>query len=692
MNKRFYRMVASKSALHRESDTSLDVTGYVRTLIVMVLLLSLPFLLFWQVWWPDPAQRMAFEPGDFTDQHVPMRRLAVRQWRAGRMPLWDPYTYGGQPLAASGLFQVFYPLGAWQLLFSELPQKALELEALVHLGLAGIFTFLLAERLTGSWQAGLVAGLTFSWSGLLTSWPLLQFWVVETMIWLPAALWLLETGLRRRAWPWILGAAVVYSCSILAGHGQTVLYSAYLSAAYLLWRGRALDLPWTFVLKVGAVIAVLTLALTAFQWLPTVEHVRLSARADWGYADRAQGFRVEELRYLVQPRPGAWSPLYVGWVPLALAAASPWLGRKKGDVLFWLGVVAVALLLSLGGNGFLYPLFYRIAPGFAVFRHQERIAYLVALGLAVLAGYSFAGLRARWPLPKWVLPLVLLLIGGDLYRANNGVILAPAASAPTFGPTPASTYLAVHVAAPDRVSSESHLPGDGNAGMVYQLRDVTGNNPVQLGGYQLTLEIVPEVRWWQLLNVDYVLTERTFDFPGITEAHAFPGTDLRVHALDLGQRPVWITHDVELMPNQEAAIYFTSDVGKVDPLRTAVLETAPDPAPQPARGEELAEITTFAPQRIEADVTLSAPGVVVFSEIAYPGWIVHVNGERVSSLRAFGLLRAVALPAGDHEIVWRFRPVSVYVGATLTILTILGLGGAFIVRQKRSQRSVHELN
>jgi hypothetical protein len=434
------------------------------------------------------------------------------------------------------------------------------------------------------------------------------------------------------------------------------------------------------VLKVGVVIAVLTLGLTAFQWLPTVEHVRLSARADWGYAERAQGFQLEELRYLVQPRPGEWSPLYVGWVPLALVAASLWLERKRGEVFFWLGVVAVALLLSLGGNGFLYPLFYRIAPGFAVFRHQERIAYLVVLALAVLVGYGFAGLRSRWSLPRWVLPLILLLVGADLYRANNAVILEPAASAPTFGPTQASVYLSTHAAAPTRISSESHLPGDGNAGMVYQLRDVTGNNPVQLSSYQLMLEIVPEVRWWQLLNVDYVLTERTFDFPGITEAHALPNAGLRIHALDLGQRPVWITHDVELMPTQEAAIYFTSDVGKVDPLQTAVLETAPDPAPQPARGEERATITDFGPHRIEAEVTLSAPGVVVFSEIAYPGWTAYVDGERVSSLRAFGLLRAVALSAGEHEVVWRFQPVSVCVGAVMSVLTVLGLAAALLVR------------
>ena len=45
-----------------------------------------------------------------------------------------------------------------------------------------------------------------------------------------------------------------------------------------------------------------------------------------------------------------------------------------------------------------------------------------------------------------------------------------------------------------------------------------------------------------------------------------------------------------------------------------------------------------------AEATLSAPGVLVFSEVWYPGWVVRVDGRRLPSLRAYGMLRAVALP------------------------------------------------
>ncbi len=655
-----------------------------------LLLILLPFVLFWQLWWPDPTIRLGFAYGDFHEQNYPIRRYVAQEWRQGRMPLWDPYTFGGQPAAGSSLFQTFYPPGFWQTLFADLPRRALELEAVFHLGLAGLFTFLFLYELTGRLDAAFIGGFVFSWGGLLTSWPTLQFWILETMVWMPGGLWLLERGLKRRSCWWGVAAAIPYSFSILAGHGQTVLYSAYLSGAYLLWRAVQLRLSWRFVLRMALTVGGLTLAFSAMQWLPSVEMVPISHRADWTYADLAQGFQVRELLGILRPNLGEWSPLYVGWIPLTLVLLSPLLAwrfarESLGDVGFWLIVAVLSLLLALGQNGFLYSFFYRFAPGFNVFRHQERIAYLFSFSLAVLATHGFSALTQMQWWPRWGLVAIVLLTGVDLYRANNGVILAPPSLEVDLYETQVSRFLGDHLAAPvTRFNSEGLLPGDGNAGLVYRLRDVTGNNPIRLGAYELTLQIVPEVRWWQLFNVEYVVTRRTFDYPGISLAFEDTEGDIRVHRLEFDQQPVWITHDVDVMPNQEAAIYFTSDMGKVDPLQTAVLETAPDPAPQPAAGPESARITDFSPHRVAAEVELSAPGVVVFSEIDYPGWVAYANGERVESLRAFGILRAVALPAGEWEIEWRFRPLTVYAGLALCGVTVLGLSIGLVYQRNRS--------
>lgn len=648
-----------------------------------LLLLLLPFLFFWQVWWPDPAYRLAFEEGDFTLQYFPMQFFAARSYRQGRLPLWSPYTYSGEPVVAESLYAVFYPLSLWRLLLPTFSPFILEIEVLVYLGLATVSTFLLVRELTENLAAGVLAGVAFGLGGFLTSYPMLQVAILQVALWLPVGLWLLERALQRRSLIALGLAGIAFGAAVLGGHFQTFLYIVYLTAAYFLFRVFYLHLDLRFALKAAVLLAVIVVGVGAPQWLPSAEIAGRSPRADLSYEAVAHGFALDDLWGLVRPNLGEWSPLYVGWIPLALALLAVF-ALRKAETWFWAAVVLVALLLSLGGNGFLYPLFHAVAPGFDLFRDQERSALLVTFGLAILAGYGYDLLVRRWPWLGKAGPVLLVLALFNLYYANQGAVLQPL---PPGGYTPSSevvTYLQAEQDAVARISSESNLPLGGNAGLYYGLRDVTGDGPLHQAHYDLFLELVPEVRWWQLLNVEHVVTERTFDYPGISLALDDVEQNVRVHRLDFNQRPVWITHDVEVMPNQEAAIYFTSDMGRVDPVQTAVLETAPDPAPRPVTGAESARITDFSPHRVVAEVELSAPGVVVFSEIDYPGWIAYANGERVERLRAFGILRAVALPAGEWEIEWRFRPLTVYVGLALCAVTVLGLSVGFAYRKMRS--------
>ncbi|MEY3591395.1 MAG: hypothetical protein RLZZ38_351, partial [Bacteroidota bacterium] len=64
-----------------------------------------------------------------------------------------------------------------------------------------------------------------------------------------------------------------------------------------------------------------------------------------------------------------------------------------------------------------------------------------------------------------------------------------------------------------------------------------------------------------------------------------------------------------------------------------------------------------------------AKQLVVFSEMYYPaGWSCYIDGYAVASLRANYLLRGVVVPAGKHKIEWKFEPLSVSRGNTLSML------------------------
>lgn len=662
-------------------------------------LLILPFVLFWPAWSPVADLRQTFAYGDFVEQYYPMRTFAAGEWRQFRLPLWDPYTYAGTPAAAASLFAAFYPFNLWLALFSHpFPFIALELEALLHLGLAGVFTLLLVRRWTGRTGAGLIAGAAFSLGGFLTSYPVLQLGILETAIWLPAGLWLLEGGLAGRDLRRIALAGLVFACALLAGHPQTFLYIVYVTAAVFAFRAWRLWTPWRFAVGAALALAAIAAGVSAVQWLPSLELARLSPRADLSYAEVSNGFAAAELWGLLRPNPGQWSPLYVGWAPLGLIAVALALaalpGRRalwrngqatgRADVFFWLAVAATALLLALGRNGFLYPLAHDFAPGFSVFRNQERAAFVVSFALAVLAGYGTAPLlnARRWPRAAvWSgLGLLLALTFADLYRTNHGLALAPAGD--YFPRTPIVYHLQTTGPADWRTSTEGLLPGDGNAGHVFRIRDISGNSPLHLAAYDSFLAHVPEERFWRLLNVQHLLTQRRLDHGAL--APVLAEADRQLYQVFVAAQPAWIVHDVRLAADAADALAATADPA-LDPTVTAVLEQAPSPLPQPATGRETAQLVRFEPQRLVVEAELSAAGLLISSEVFYPGWVARVDGRQVPTLRAFGLLRAVALPAGRWRVEWRYRPLSAYAGLALSGMTLLACAVLFRCIRKESK-------
>jgi len=656
---------------------------------------------FWRIWWPDSALRQVFRYGDFVEQHYPMRVFVADEYRHGRLPLWDPYTFGGEPAVAMSLFAPYYPLGLWQTIFPKLPFEALQIEAIFHLGLAGAFTFLFVRRLTGHAAAGLIAGLAFSLGGYLTSYPMLQLIILETAVWLPAGLWLLDRALAARSLARVAVAGALFGFSVLAGHPQTFLYVGYAAAAYFIFRAVRWRLPIRFALPAAMILGAATLGLSAAHWLPGLQMYGLSPRAGLTYDEIANGFRPAELWGLLRPNPGQWSPLYVGVFPLALAlfGLARW---RKAETWFWAGLGLIALLLSLGRYGFLYPLFYRIAPGFATFRDQERIALLVSFSLAVLAGYGTAammegrrttderrktkdegqgGARHRLlpPDSQLLIPALALLTFVDLFRANQGVILQTPPPGGYFAKTPIVTHIQ-SVSAPGwRTSSEGLLPGDGESGLVFQIRDIVGSGPLYLAAYDRFLAQTPEERWWRMLNVQHLITRRDLSHGALKLVRQ--DGDVRLYQVFQQGALAWIVHDAELAADQATALRATA-APEFDPFQRAVLEQPPAPRPQPPTGAERVALVTFENQRVVVDVILTAPGVVVLSEMAYPGWNVRANGQKADALRAYGLLRAVALPAGNWRIEWRFEPLIAYGGlavslATMTIICVGAWGARF---------------
>ena len=101
-------------------------------------------------------------------------------------------------------------------------------------------------------------------------------------------------------------------------------------------------------------------------------------------------------------------------------------------------------------------------------------------------------------------------------------------------------------------------------------------------------------------------------------------------------------------------------------------------------------ITAYEPNRLTYDVNSGKGGVLVFSEIYYPGWTATVDGEPVELGRVDYVLRAMNVKPGRHEVVLSFFPKSVnttetvaYVAYGALLLILLGAGYLEYRRRKR---------
>ncbi len=718
-----------------------------RDLVVLAVLAGLVLLFFWRIWTPRAEDRAVFPPGDFTDQFWMFRVYEARAFAQGRLPLWSENFNSGHPFLADVQSAVFYPISlVWTLIVvavrgADFTLLDLELEAIFHFILAGAFTYLFARRVLNSRVAALVSAITFTFSGYLTSYPPQQLAILETATWLPLILLLIHLA-QYRGGAYYLGAGAALGVAALAGHPQTFLFVLYAAAIYFFWESRNhaksfahYGLRFIFVLLIAA-------GISAAQWLPTLEYQMLSTRAAIGWEEAARGFRtVDPLQMILPGYVSLASPLYVGIVPLWLALFALFANRSR-EKIFW-GLLALgSLLLAFGAFVFAYALAYLFAPGAAMFRGQERLALVVSFALAMLAGYGMRDLvradipvrmfRRAWALlpagitiaalmlfsfyiagaqrasPRlgyladragltlllfvlaaivigarlpsenrgkgWGWGLLLALITFDLFTVGSQIYNVEAA--PRFPDSP--LIQTIHAERGTfRVVNEGKLPG--HFGIAYRLEEIGGISPLRVARYATLLDELPEEKLWHLLGVRYAITGRT----GFADAEMI-ANDGKTYLLRLNHtmpRAWFVTSAIQNADDAQTLAAMQSDA--FDPRTIAYLA---DALPFPIQG-----VGTATFQKIDAEhsrITLTAPqdGLLMISQVHYPGWRAMVDGIETPIVRADLALSAVPARAGAQQVELGYDPWTVKAGIGITAATVACLIGALAMRGRGQAR------
>ena len=351
----------------------------------------------------------------------------------GRLPLWNPHTFGGWPFLANPQAQVFYPTSLLYL-WMPLPQ-ALISELILHLLLAAFGTYALARYAYGISQgSSVLAALTFCLSGTvfghvyrghphiimsLSYIPLLslaidraathfagiQSWRTErsdNSVGISfRRLWQTLADIGPWPWPWL--ASLLLALQLLTGGLQMVwlgmLFIGLSRLVHLIFCAAPDWRRWSREVLLLFGVSLVGLCVAAAQLMPSLELAQLSSRPlqDYAYAATAS-YEPRQLQTMLNPGvtpDGAPAPGgnygYAGLLTIVLTFFGIIAALRDRRLAVLLPVGVFFFLFMLGSYAFLFPLLFKYFPTVDVFRAPARAMTIVHLIMSLLAA---AGLDA----------------------------------------------------------------------------------------------------------------------------------------------------------------------------------------------------------------------------------------------------------------------------------------------------------
>ncbi|MBQ9362506.1 MAG: YfhO family protein, partial [Bacteroidaceae bacterium] len=149
----------------------------------------------------------------------------------------------------------------------------------------------------------------------------------------------------------------------------------------------------------------------------------------------------------------------------------------------------------------------------------------------------------------------------------------------------------------------------------------------------------------------------------------------------------WFVTDVKYAGNANEELDL---LDKVNLKHTAVVAQS-DFGFLKAGGEGMVKLIGYGPVEAKYNIDSQQGGLVVFSEVYYPGWTATIDGQAAEIGRADYVLRALNVPAGKHEVVFTYDPQSIHVTETIAYVALALLGiGFFVVLFITLKRSKNE--
>ncbi len=241
--------------------------------------------------------------------------------------------------------------------------------------------------------------------------------------------------------------------------------------------------------------------------------------------------------------------------------------------------------------------------------------------------------------------------------------------------------------------------------LFYRVYNVTGNPFTEsrtsqfhksIGGYHAA-----KLKRYQEL-IEHQISKGNMSVLNMLNTKYFIGT------AQAGQEPIaqmnpdacgnaWAIEEIRYVPSADSEMVALSDF---NPSITVIIS---DRFKEYTAGVDLTkdsaasvELKYYSPDTLTYISAASKENFVVFSDIYYDkGWNVYIDGEKADYIRVNYVLRGMRIPAGNHEVEFRFEPARYYLGekismaSSVLLVIVLGLSIYFSVRN--NEQSIDKL-
>ncbi len=379
--------------------------------------------------YPNGIPYKNFLVTDPVRQIYPWKVLSIESISRFSLPLWNPYEMAGVPHLANFQSGVFYPFNL--LLLINPFYYSWTFFIILQLLLASVFMYLYVRNLKMEKVSAVFGAVVFTFSGFLISW---LTWgnIVHTALWLPIILLSIDKFVSSTRIIWLILLTTFSIFAFFAGHLQTFFYIFVVALLYFIFRwfeyGRKIKTLLMFLSYCLGFVAV-----TAVQWLPTLNYINLSGRGfDQNWKGEGWFIPLEQLIQFVVPdffgNPttlnywGAWNygefSGYIGILGVFFLLVGIFFTRVR-ERIFYLGVLLVSLILATKNPIAEIP--YNLAVPFLSTAQPTRLIFLIVFSASVIAALGFNYfITSRDKKPVFLLIPIIVVIT-SLWIATSGV-------------------------------------------------------------------------------------------------------------------------------------------------------------------------------------------------------------------------------------------------------------------------------